>query len=338
MDQIELYKKLQAEINQKENSMNKEFKAIEVKLTALIEGYYDQNITHEQQKKLKKLKQEIDREISGLYKELRDKMKQQQKEVFDLTIFSYAYMLHLFLSGDSLFPLTDKTPQSKALQGIFEERKKKVQAYKEDKETVSVLQKHKNGFVSGLYQAVTTNLKQKAGFDHVREKIKERTKVAQSHAVNRLSDWLHKAVNTAQDTIHKATKKIGSEKLWTSMRDNKVRSAHRTLDGQLADADGYFHYKGDKTKSPKKWKESSMNWGCRCKVLLRMNGKLPRTSKVRDYRDNHYNEKLQKRINEYLDEGHTLIQAVNKAQRETQPPLRRVPYVSYDDWLTEYGP
>ena len=59
---------------------------------------------------------------------------------------------------------------------------------------------------------------------------------------------------------------------WVTAGDNKVRDAHRLLDGQTVDADQQFEipsgpFKGYKTWQPQGFGEPALDYGCRCWVV-----------------------------------------------------------------------
>lgn len=62
---------------------------------------------------------------------------------------------------------------------------------------------------------------------------------------------------------------VNVETIWNSMRDGKVRKAHQELNGQKADAEGWFHVDGDKAKHPHGFSKISLNIRCRCYLEIR---------------------------------------------------------------------
>lgn len=62
---------------------------------------------------------------------------------------------------------------------------------------------------------------------------------------------------------------VNVEVIWNSMRDGKVRKAHQELNGQKADADGWFYVNGDKAKHPHGFSKIGLNIRCRCYLEIR---------------------------------------------------------------------
>ncbi|MGE7114082.1 hypothetical protein [Lysinibacillus sp. NPDC047702] len=150
--------------------------------------------------------------------------------------------------------------------------------------------KHKDDYVYSVFMDAQDHLKAEADFTVTSKQVKKRTQAARTNGLKRLQDMFNNTINYVQDKMYDALKgKVdGVEKMWTSMRDLQVRQAHRILDSQFADEEGYFHYAGDKAKRPKTWKDPGMNYGCRCKILLLFGGKKPMFSRVHDYQDPGY--------------------------------------------------
>lgn len=62
---------------------------------------------------------------------------------------------------------------------------------------------------------------------------------------------------------------VGIQVIWNSLRDGKVRKAHRELHGQKADAEGWFYVDGDKAKHPHGFSKIGLNIRCRCYLEIR---------------------------------------------------------------------
>lgn len=62
---------------------------------------------------------------------------------------------------------------------------------------------------------------------------------------------------------------VNVEVIWNSMRDGKVRKAHQELNGQKADAKGWFYVDGDKAKHPHGFSKIGLNIRCRCYLEIR---------------------------------------------------------------------
>ncbi|WP_175631870.1 phage minor head protein [Virgibacillus siamensis] len=125
-------------------------------------------------------------------------------------------------------------------------------------------------------------------------------------------------------------------KFWMAELDLRTRRSHRKLDGQTADDEGYFHYKGMKAKGPSLWANPSMTINCRCDVGVKINGKMPDTRRVRDYNDARYQQRLADRMDFLMaEEGLTEKQAERKAMKQVYPPNIVEKYRFYEDWYKD---
>lgn len=128
--------------------------------------------------------------------------------------------------------------------------------------------------------------------------------------------------------------------VWLAVMDNVTRHAHRTLDGQIRDDDGYFHYHGMTARYPHDWPELKMNINCRCHVLRMVNERLPIVMEGHDAMDVKYQQKLSDRIDKYIKEGQTYIAAFRAAESELPPPPKMVDgevfqFERYRDWIKD---
>lgn len=72
--------------------------------------------------------------------------------------------------------------------------------------------------------------------------------------------------NAGKERAYQRARDLGIKfaKIWVSVLDNRTRDAHRDLDGQKADEEGYFYYKGNKTIEPGHFGVASLDINCRC--------------------------------------------------------------------------
>lgn len=119
---------------------------------------------------------------------------------------------------------------------------------------------------------------------------------------------------------------------WLATLDVDTRHSHRKLDGQKADKDGYFHYKGMTATGPHMWGVANMDINCRCVKIKLINGQLPAVRRGRDYSDATYQQRLADKIDEYMTSGDTYAQAYKKAFKRIKPPNMTTPFVTYEEW------
>ncbi|MED4461853.1 phage minor head protein [Metabacillus fastidiosus] len=178
------------------------------------------------------------------------------------------------------------------------------------------------GLIAGeSYADMAERIRKAVGFSQKKARLVARTEAGR---VRSIADG--KVADQASQYV-----KMG--KVWMSSLDLRVRASHRKLDGQKADKDGYFHYKGMKAKGPHLWGKADMDINCRCVVMHTVNDMIPEYRRGRDYMDIDYQQKLADRIDSLMaDEGLTYLQSLKKAQKEVQPPSVTIPYVTFEEW------
>jgi hypothetical protein len=81
--------------------------------------------------------------------------------------------------------------------------------------------------------------------------------------------------------IRAATKGVNLDKVWSATLDGRTRDAHGRLDGQKADAEGYFHVDGHKAQHPGGFGVAALDILCRCSVRAQVKGFEPKVRRVR---------------------------------------------------------
>lgn len=351
MDQLDILKKLQQMMQTYEQLLDARYANLEQRISVIVQNHYEKygdtlsaSLTYN---RLEQLKKRIDKEATAQYSSILKDVRVSEEETFNALYLLYAYLIYMFLSEDEgqftkIAAAGAKVSAAVAIVlWLLKNRKKLFDAFKKEyDDLIIVFKKHKDDYVYNIYMDIRVNLQNEAGYTEVNKQLKKRTLNARYYGVNRFRDVFNLLANYVQEKVYEACKEhVDVNKLWCSMKDSKVRLAHQALDGELAKSDGYFYYQGDRAKRPKGFRRTDLNYGCRCKIFLSFNGKLPRVSAIRDYRDAKYLVKLHDRIDELQKQGKTYIQAVQQAQKDVQAPKRFVEgYLSYENWLEEYGP
>lgn len=350
MDQLEIFERLQKILEEYEKSFDKHYSRLQSRMVeSLQEAYekYGNNLSeYRKYSRLQALIKQFDGISTADYQKLLEEALKMQEETFDMTFLLYTYLIYMYLSNEEgkLLNITSAaTGTSTAVAIIYwllRNRKRLLREFLKETEYETLLRfkKHKDDYVYSVFIDTQDNLKAEEDFTATSKHAKKRTQSARNNGIKRLQEMFNSTVNYVQEKVYDALKdKVdGVEKMWISMRDMQVRHAHRILDSQFADEEGYFHYVGDRAKRPKLWKDPSMNYGCRCKIILLFGGRNPMFSRVHDYQDPQYQIKLAKRIDELLP-NKTYLQSLKQAQDEIKPPKRTVPYISFEDWLEQYG-
>ncbi len=183
------------------------------------------------------------------------------------------------------------------------------------------------GMIAGEgYATMAKRIEKSVGFSQKKARLVARTEVGRARSI------------AAEKVMEQASKYAKMDKVWASSLDLRVRMSHRELDGQRADKEGYFHYKGLKAKGPRLWGRANMDINCRCTTIHLVNGTFPEYRRGRDYMDADYQKKLAGRIDDLMaDEGLTYVQALKKAQKAIKPPSTTMPYVTFEDWKKKFA-
>lgn len=178
------------------------------------------------------------------------------------------------------------------------------------------------GIIAGEgYAEIATRIRNAVGFSKNKARLVARTEGGRIRTL------------AGEKAEEQAAKFVDIQGLWMSALDFRVRTSHRKLDGQKTDAEGYFRYKGMKSKAPHLWGVPSMDIQCRCVKLRLVNGMMPEYRRGRDYMDSNYQKKLANRIEKFMaDESLTYKQALKKAQKEVSPPSVVREYEPFDKW------
>lgn len=141
----------------------------------------------------------------------------------------------------------------------------------------SLMTNHRNEIIRKIRIEIAQGIQAGEGYADMAERIKKATGFSTNKAQLVARTEGHRVqVQSRLDSMAQAQKHADIGKLWASALDLRVRRAHRSLDGQKADEEGYFHYKGRKAKGPSLWGSPSMDINCRCDVWGIVNGEIPR--------------------------------------------------------------
>lgn len=203
-----------------------------------------------------------------------------------------------------------------------------------------VMEEHRNKIVRDLQLIIEQGLRQGRGYSDIAYEIERQLGFSKNKARTVARTEAGRVQSVASElTYMEAEEKIKGalvEKTWCSSLDHRVRAAHRKLDSQVADKEGYFHYRSLKSKAPRLWGVADMDINCRCTVIAKVNGQLPQVRRGRNYKDEMYQKKLQARIDKLMDkEGMTYAQAFRAADKQIKPPSEVVPFLTYKQWFEQ---
>ena len=202
-----------------------------------------------------------------------------------------------------------------------------------------IFEAHRNEIIRKLNIEIAQSIRAGEGYTLMAERIRKSLNWSRKKAtlVARTEGGRVRSIANLK-VEEQASKTARVQKVWMSSLDHRVRMAHRTLDGQQADNEGYYHYQGMKAKAPRLWGVASMDIQCRCHSIYMVNGKLPQYRRGRNYMDADYQRILMDKVdNLVVDEGMTFRQALKKANKEVKPPSKSVPYITYEDWRKKFA-
>ncbi|MGX9134039.1 phage minor head protein [Rummeliibacillus sp. JY-2-4R] len=268
----------------------------------------------------------IAKELTEDYKDIVSKIIEMNENVYVENYLKMAYLFEVFTSTEMGF-----APPAKSLVQVSLRNAIKYLTLP------SILEKHRNEIVRRLNIEISQSLIAGEGYWKMAKRIENAVNFSKkkARAVARTEGGRSLSLSDEQ-VYEQASKHAEVTKVWLSALDNDVRSAHRKLDGDKADKEGYFNYDGLRAKGPHQWHVAKMDINCRCVVIYLVNGMLPEARRGRDYRDANYQQKLADRIDKYMEQGLTYAKALNKAQKEIKPPNVVVPFQTYDEWEKKF--
>lgn len=273
----------------------------------------------------------ISQTMTGNYREVVKNLKALQQDAFIETYLQTAYLIEVFESKRMGFRLPTQNAIKAALENPIEFLR-----------LPKIMKDHRDQIVNQLQQIITQSLIRGEGYFKMAKQIEDKFGFFQKKARSVARTETGRAMAIADEQVlEQASKHVDVEKVWCSALDMRVRQSHRTLDGQKADKEGFFRYKGLKAKMPHGWNRADMDINCRCVTLKLVNGMLPTVRRGRNYKDKDYQEKLEQKIHQYMKKGIrrngkmeklTYAQAFKEASKRIQPPTVTTPYITFDEW------
>ena len=146
------------------------------------------------------------------------------------------------------------------------------------------LEKHRGDIIINIKSEVTQGLIRGEGYGKIAKRIKNKLDGDASKAIRVAQTETHRVLGDARETGFQKAQDMGIElkKVWDATLDAKTRSSHQSLDGQVADKDGYFHAEGYTSKSPSNFSVAHLDINCRCSVRAEIDGLSPKLRATRD--------------------------------------------------------
>lgn len=262
--------------------------------------------------------------LSEEYKVVVREIRALQQTVYLETYLREAYLTEVFASIDMGFQIPSVNVINEMIQNPIEKLR-----------LPKTMQKHRAQIIDDLQTIISQGLIRGSSSWDIAKEIEDKLGFFEKKARAVARTEAGRAQSIASEKVYEQASKFATlQKVWASALDFRVRIAHRKLDGQRADEEGYFHYQGVKAKGPHMWMRANMDINCRCVVLTLVNGMLPQVRRGRDYRDKNYQERFQAAIEKYMEKDElTLAQAINKANKHVLPPNKTFKgYISFNNW------
>jgi SPP1 gp7 family putative phage head morphogenesis protein len=265
----------------------------------------------------------IGQEISGDYKGILDLLAQLSEDTYVENYLRSAYLFEVTaqqLMGYSI-------PTAKAVKVAVQNPIAKLTL-------PALMQAHRDEIVRRIDIEISQGIMAGEDYTRISKRIQNAVGFSRSKAMNvAVTETGRVQVKARMDSAEKAEKYADMVGVWNATLDLHTRPAHRKLDGQEADENGYFNYHGMKAKGPHLWGVASMDCRCRCTKIYKVDGILPDSRRSRDYTDADYQQKLADRMDKLMEDGMTTKQAEKQAKKEISAPNVVVTYQTYDEWL-----
>lgn len=265
--------------------------------------------------------------LNGAYKEIVKTLQTSTENVY-----LEGYLRHMYLYEMSTgYSMRVTLPTMDLIQQIL---KNPI-----DKLTLSsVLEDHRNQIIRRINIEIAQGIQAGEGYAVIARRLQNSVKFSQHKARTVVRTEAGRSRSLAgEKSEDQAAKYTTITGVWLSALDLKVRHSHRELDGKETNEQGYFTYKGLKSKGPHLWGVASMDISCRCLKLRKVNGLLPEYRRGRDYMDPDYQQKIADRTEKYMVDGLTYKQALKRAQKEISPPTTTMPFTSFEEWKSKFA-
>ncbi|MFD2704228.1 phage minor head protein [Salibacterium lacus] len=271
------------------------------------------------EKEMERIKEQLHSDYTKLYQEINALMKAQYLQNYLRS--GYVYEMTAMMDMGYQIPAAETVNQA-----ILNPIKELTLSSLMNQHRNEIIRKIRVELGQGIqagesYSQMATRLEDAVGFSRNKARRVARTESGRAQTNGRLASG------------EQAQQYANLEKTWMAELDTRTRTAHRKLDGQEANEDGNFEYRGMEAPGPSRWNIPSMDINCRCDIFYKVNGKTPDSRRARDYTDAKYQQRLADRMDELMNnEGLTEKQAQDKAKRQIYPPNKVVNWTTYEDW------
>jgi len=252
-----------------------QLKAIREQIAEMYERYAKgETLTYADMMKYNRLEKQLElirEELQKIYKEVGQVIFKSIEEQFLENYFRTAYLLEYEAQqkmgyGRSIPDVVEEVIQNPiaglTLNEILEKNRQAI--------TWRIRQEVTQGLIAGeSYQKMAQRIREVLGSDRNKALTVVWTEAGRAQILGRLK------------AIEKAEEYFKVERVWNATLDRRTRPTHRALDGQKADEEGYFHFRGMRAKGPHLWGVARMDIRCRCTVRVQILGEEPRVRRAR---------------------------------------------------------
>ena len=177
-----------------------------------------------------------------------------------------------------------------------------------------------------LRQELTQALIQGKSYQETARIIKKRIETGATNVLRiaRTENHRCQVSGTLKGFDQAESKGVEMDRVWSATLDERTRSSHGAMDGQKANKEGLFNFKGMLVEGPGLTGTVDDIW-CRCRPRAEVKGYPPNLRRVRRS-DESYQDAIKKEKEQATREG-----------REPRPVSRSevLPYKTYDEWKKE---
>lgn len=281
-------------------------------------SYADLNKYNRLAKELERIAQQLNED----YKQIVKQIEMSQQRIYVEQYLMAAYLFQVYQGTEDGFTLPSEDVIAAALANPIELLR-----------LPKILEVHRNETIRKIQIEISQSLLAGEGYFKMAKRLENAIGISQNKARTVARTEGARAMSISDEAVTEEMRKYADiECVWLSTLDTRTRHEHRKLDGQKADADGYFHFKGMKAKGPTMWGVAKMDINCRCVKIKLIDGQLPAVRRGRDYKDEGYQKRLKAQILAYMDEGITYAAAYMEADKRTTPPNKVISFITYAEW------
>lgn len=281
-------------------------------------SYADLNKYNRLAKELERIAQQLNED----YKQIVKQIEMSQQRIYVEQYLMAAYLFQVYQGTEDGFTLPSEDVIAAALANPIELLR-----------LPKILEVHRNETIRKIQIEISQSLLAGEGYFKMAKRLENAIGISQNKARTVARTEGARAMSIADEAVTEEMRKYADiECIWLSTLDTRTRHEHRKLDGQKADAEGYFHFKGLKAKGPTMWGVAKMDINCRCVKIKLIDGQLPAVRRGRDYKDAGYQKRLKAQILAYMKQGMTYAMAYVEADKRVTPPNKVIPFMTYEEW------